>query len=116
MLTPDFRIVGAVCDGKSLVAAARRLSPDVMIVDLSMPVLAGIEAARELKKRHIPGRIIFLTVHEDPSLVEEAKAVGAMGYVSKSSADRDLVPAIHEALQGRFFHSPSCRDEKKTIL
>jgi DNA-binding NarL/FixJ family response regulator len=116
MLTPDFRIVGAVCDGKSLIAAARKLGPDVMIVDLSMPGLGGIEAARELKKRHIPGRIIFLTVHEDPSFVEEAKAVGAMGYVSKSSADRDLVPAIHEALRGRFFHSPSCRDEKKTIL
>ena len=70
-----------------------------MIVDLSMPELGGLEAARELKKRHIPGCVIFLTVHEDASFVEEAQAVGAMGYVLKSSADRDLVPAIREALE-----------------
>jgi DNA-binding NarL/FixJ family response regulator len=107
MLTPEFEIVGIVSDGASLIEEARRLSPDVMIVDLFMPGVSGIEAARELKKRHVPGRIIFLTVYEDASFVETAKAMGAMGYVLKSSADRDLVPAIHEALQGHFFHSSS---------
>jgi DNA-binding NarL/FixJ family response regulator len=109
MLTPEFNVVGAVLDGKSLIAEARRLSPDVMIVDLAMPGLGGMEAARELKKRHIPGCIIVLTVYEDASLVEAAQAVGAMGYVLKSSADRDLVQAIHEALQGHFFHSACVR-------
>lgn len=109
MLTSEFRIVGAVTDGLSLVADASRLHPDVLIVDLSMPGLGGLEAARELKKRHISGSIIFLTVHEDPALVEEAQSLGAMGYVLKSSADRDLIPAIHEALQGRFFHSRCLR-------
>ena len=107
MLAPEFEVVGSVSDGASLIEEARRLSPDVMIVDLFMPRLNGIEAARELKKRHIPGRIIFLSVYEDASFVEAAQALGAMGYVLKSSADRDLVRAIREALQGRFFHSPS---------
>jgi len=78
-----------------------------MIVDLFMPRLNGLGAARELKRRHIPGCIIFLTVHEDASFVEAAQALGAMGYVVKSSADRDLIPAIRKALQGRFFNSPS---------
>jgi DNA-binding NarL/FixJ family response regulator len=107
MLTPQFEIVGSVSDGASLIEEARRLSPDVMIVDLFMPGVSGIDAARELKKRHVPGRIIFLTVYEDATFVETAKALGAMGYVLKSSADRDLVPAIQEALQGNFFYSSS---------
>jgi DNA-binding NarL/FixJ family response regulator len=109
MLTPEFEIVGSVRDGTSLIEEARRLNPDVMIVDLFMPDFSGIEAARELKKRHISGCIIFLTVYHDPPFVEAAQVAGAMGYVLKSSADRDLVPAIRDALQGRFFHSPSLR-------
>ena len=109
MLTPEFEIVGTVGDGLSLISEARRLSPDVMVVDLFMPGLSGIEAARELKKRHSPGSIIFFTVYDDPSFVDAAQAAGAMGYVLKSSADRDLVQAIREALQGRFFHSPSLK-------
>ena len=109
MLTPEFEIVGRVSDGLSLISEARRLNPDVMVVDLFMPGLSGIEAARELKKRHHPGAIIFLTVYDDASFVEAAEAIGAKGYVLKSSADRDLVSAIREALQGRFFHSPSLK-------
>ena len=85
---------------------ARRLSPDVMIVDIAMPHLSGIEAARELKKCPVRGVVVFLTVFQDSSFVEEARALGAMGYVLKSSADRDLIPAIHEALQGRFLQYP----------
>jgi DNA-binding NarL/FixJ family response regulator len=107
MLTPEFEIVGTVSDGVSLITAARRFCPDVMIVDLFMPGLDGIEAACELKKQHIKGEIVFLTVCEDPSFLEAARALGAMGYVLKSSADRDLIPAIREALQGRFFQSPA---------
>jgi DNA-binding NarL/FixJ family response regulator len=106
MLTPEFNVVGTVNDGVALVAEAQRLSPDVMIVDVFMPGLSGIEAARELKKQRISGRIIFLTVYEDSSFVEEVRALGAMGYVLKACADRDLVPAIREALQGHFFLSP----------
>ncbi|HVN81806.1 MAG TPA: response regulator transcription factor [Terriglobia bacterium] len=110
MLLPDFEIVATVRDGASLVAETRRLNPDVMIVDLFMPGLSGFEAIRELKKQHFEGRAIFLTLYDDSSFVEEARALGAMGYVLKSSADRDLLPAIREALQGHFFQSPSLRN------
>ena len=115
MLTPEFEIVGRVSDGLSLISEARRLSPDVMVVDLFMPGLSGIEVARELKKRHNPGSIIFLSVDDDASFVEAAQAIGAKGYVLTSSADRDLVPAIREALQGRFYHSPSlkCQEQQE---
>ncbi len=105
ILEAEFEIVGVVKDGQSLVAAARKLKPDVMIVDVFMPGMNGIEAARQLKKRHVKGCIIFLTVHQDLALADEARAIGAMGYVLKSSADRDLVPAIQEARAGRFFLS-----------
>ena len=105
LLEAEFEIVGVVKDGQSLVAAARKLKPDVMIVDVFMPGMNGIEAARELKKRHVKGSIIFLTVHRDLALADEARAIGAMGYVLKTSADRDLVPAIQEARAGRFFLS-----------
>jgi DNA-binding NarL/FixJ family response regulator len=105
LLEAEFEIVGVVKDGQSLVAAARKLKPDVMIVDVFMPGMNGIEAARQLKKHHVKGSIIFLTVHRDLSLADEARALGAMGYVLKSSADRDLVPAIQEAQAGRFFLS-----------
>jgi DNA-binding NarL/FixJ family response regulator len=109
MLTPEFDIVGRVNDGLSLISEARRLSPDVIVVDLFMPGLSGIEVARELRRRHNPGSIISLTIYDDASFMESAQAMGAMGYVLKSSADRDLVPAIREALQGRFYHSPSLK-------
>jgi DNA-binding NarL/FixJ family response regulator len=109
MLAPEFEIVGRVSNGLSLISEARRLKPDVMVVDLFMPGLSGLEAARELNKGHDTGSIILMTVHGDASFVEEAQAAGAMGYVLKSSADRDLVPAIREALQGHFFHSPSLK-------
>ena len=105
LLEAEFEIVGVVKDGQSLVAAARKLKPDVMIVDVFMPGMNGIEAARQLKKHHVKGSIIFLTVHRDLALADEARAIGAMGYVLKSSADRDLVPAIQEARAGRFFLS-----------
>jgi DNA-binding NarL/FixJ family response regulator len=107
MLTPEFDIVGTVSNGMSLIAEARRLSPVVMIVDMFMPGLSGIEAARWVKKRHIASSIV-LTVYEDPSFVQEIRASGTMGYVLKSSADRDLVPAIYEALEGRFSNLLLC--------
>lgn len=105
ILEPEFEIVGIVKDGQSLVAAAHKLKPDIMIIDIFMPGMNGFEAARQLKKRHVTGSMIFLTVHQDVALADEARSIGAMGYVLKSSADRDLVPAIQEAQAGRFFLS-----------
>ena len=105
ILEAEFEIVGVVKNGESLVAAAHKLKPDIMIVDIFMPGMNGLEAARRLKKGHVSGSIIFLTVHQDVALADEARLIGAMGYVLKSSADRDLVPAIQEARAGRFFLS-----------
>jgi DNA-binding NarL/FixJ family response regulator len=109
ILEAHFEIVGAVKDGVSLVAAAQKLNPDVMIVDVFMPGIGGVEAARQLKKHHLKGSIIFLTVLQDSAFADEARAMGAMGYVLKSSADRDLVLAVQEALQGRFFLSSALK-------
>ena len=105
MLEPEFDVIGTVRDGSSLVGEAERLKPDVMIVDLLMPGLSGFEAIRRLKKRHVPAPVIFLTVYNDLTLAEEARAIGAMGYVLKPSADRELLPAIRDAQQGCFFLS-----------
>ena len=106
LLEPEFEVVGSVDDGYSLLSAAKELRPDVLIVDIMMPGLSGLEAVRRLKKRRLGGRAILLTVLQDPALAEEARAAGAMGYVVKTSADRDLVDAIHEVLAGHFYLSP----------
>jgi DNA-binding NarL/FixJ family response regulator len=106
LLDPEFEIVGSVADGLSLVAAAKKLRPDVLIVDVMMPGLSGLEAVRRIKKIPRLGSIaILLTVLNDPDLAAEARAAGAMGYVVKTSADRDLVDAIHTALEGNFYLS-----------
>ena len=105
LLETEFEIIAVVKDGQSLVTVAHKLKPDVMIIDVFMPGMNGLEAARQLKKRHVKGSIIFLTVHQDLALADEARAIGAMGYVLKSSADRDLIAAIQEAQAGRFFLS-----------
>jgi DNA-binding NarL/FixJ family response regulator len=106
LLDPEFEIVGSVADGLSLVAAAKKLRPDVLIVDVMMPGLSGLEAVRRIKKIPRLGSIsILLTVLNDPDLAAEARAAGAMGYVVKTSADRDLVDAIHTALEGHFYLS-----------
>ena len=114
LLVPEFEIVGSVSDGLALVAAAKALKPDVMIVDVMMPGLSGLEAVRRLRKlTRFNAIAIILTVFDDPSMVAEARAVGAMGYVVKSAADRDLVNAIHASLEGRFYFSPTRKREQR---
>lgn len=83
------------------------LKPDVIVTDISMPVLNGIEAANQLNEAGCTSKIIFLTVHSDPDFVRTCLATGAFGYVVKSRVATDLLPAIHEALAGRLFISPS---------
>lgn len=110
LLARSFDVVGMVGDGESLVAIAAELQPDVLVVDISMPVLTGIEAAQKLKERGNPARIVFLTVHDDPDFVRASLATGAFGYVVKPRVATDLIPAIREALAGRIFISPSVSD------
>src|SRR5262249_61999449 len=92
-------------DGEQLVSASMKLAPDVVIVDISMPVLNGIEAAEKLSRMGITAKVIFLTVHADADFVRACLEAGAAGYVVKSHVAVDLVPAIRQALAGKIFVS-----------
>jgi DNA-binding NarL/FixJ family response regulator len=106
-LEPHFEVVGAVGNGQALVDEAVRLAPDVVVLDITMPVLNGIDAARKLKATGCRARIVFLTVHADPDYVRAALGVGALGYVLKSELASDLLPCLTDALGGRSFVSPA---------
>jgi len=106
LLEDSCDVVGAVADGRALLAVARELRPDVVVVDIAMPLLNGLDAARQLK-RIMPGvKVIFLTVSEDPDLAAEAFRAGASGYLLKNSAASELFQAIEEASQGRSYVTP----------
>jgi DNA-binding NarL/FixJ family response regulator len=98
-------IVGSVGDGQALLEAAAKLKPDIIVLDISMPVLNGIEAAVKLKESGSTSRVVFLTAHADPDFINACLATGALGYVFKGRMESDLLPAIHEALKGRSFVS-----------
>jgi DNA-binding NarL/FixJ family response regulator len=107
ILTPHFDVIGTVTNGSDLVAEAHRLQPNVIVLDIEMPILNGIEAAHELHETGSSARIVFLTVHEQPAFVEACFEEGAFGYVAKSRLVNDLIPAINEALSGHHFVSPT---------
>ena len=100
LLEPEFDVIALVQDGLALVTAAERLSPDVIVSDISMPGLDGISAAAAILRRNPAARIVFVTVHTDPILVKRGFEAGALGYVAKSAAGEELVPAVHAALRG----------------
>src|SRR5262245_36451808 len=105
LLDPEFEVVATVSDGQALVEEAARLDPDLILLDISMPVLNGIEAARQLRTAGSQVKIIFLTVHEDADYVRSALRAGAQGYVVKSRLATDLSLALNEVLRGRSFVS-----------
>ena len=107
LLNPDFEVVGTVHDGEMLVSEALRLRPDVIVSDIAMPLLNGIEAAHAVREAGSAARLIFLTVHTQAAFVTACFAEGALGYVAKSRLRADLIPAINEALTGRRFISES---------
>jgi len=107
LLVPEFDVVGAVTDGNGLLSAAERLKPDVVIVDISMPILNGIEAVRRLMESGSQAQVVFLTVHESSDYVRAALATGALGYVVKPRLGVDLNVAIKEVHAGRSYLSPS---------
>ncbi len=99
----DFDVVGAVGDGNKLVEAAARLKPDVIVTDLSMPGLAGLDALMKLKEARIDSKVVVLTMHNDAERATQALKAGASGFLLKESAGEELVNAIHQALQGRVY-------------
>lgn len=107
ILAEDFDVVGAVNNGRDAVEEAERLDPDVLVIDISMPILNGLQAAHHLKAKNRRAKIIFLTVYNDQEFVVAALSAGASGYVTKSDITTDLVPAIREVLKGRIYTSHS---------
>jgi DNA-binding NarL/FixJ family response regulator len=106
LLEQEFDVVKTVGDGRALLEATARLKPEVLVIDISMPVINGIDAARRLQASGCRARIVFLTVHDDPDYVRAALAAGALGYVVKCRLASDLLLAMKEALAGRSFVSP----------
>jgi DNA-binding NarL/FixJ family response regulator len=106
LLEPEFEVIGTVADGQALIDAAIQLNPDVIVSDIGMPLVSGFEALRHLIAIQPDVRFIFLTVYNDPAFIEEAQRAGASGYVDKSRADSELLPAVRKALsEGEFYIS-----------
>jgi DNA-binding NarL/FixJ family response regulator len=106
-LEPHFEVVRAVGNGRALLEEAVRLEPDLIVLDISMPGLTGLEVARRLRALGSSARIVFLTVHADPDYVQAAFAAGALGYVLKSELTSELLACLRDALVGRPFVSPA---------
>lgn len=106
LLEPEYEVVGTVSDGRELLAAAPKLQPDVIVTDISMPNLNGLDACRKLRKVLPEVKFVFLTVNEDPDLVAEAIRIGANGYLLKSSAASELFQAIKSVLSGGTYITP----------
>ena len=107
LLAPDCDVVGMVSDGRALLKAAERTRPDLVITDISMPEIDGIEATRRLRAS-VPGvRVLILSIHTDPSWVQAAFEAGACGYLTKTSVAEEIELAVREVSKGRYFVSPS---------
>ena len=111
LLEDEFELVGIVADGQALVDAAQLLQPDVVVVDISMPVLNGLDAVRRLRELGSSAKVIFLTMHADDRLLAEAFRCGGVGYVLKQSAGEDLIHAIKQALAGHKYVTPLIASE-----
>lgn len=109
LLGTDYRVVASVSNGQTALEAARELNPDLIVLDIEMPEMDGIRAAREMRRIGLKARILFLTMYEDEDYVAAARTYGD-GYVLKSRMAADLPHAIKEALKGRFFVSRRVRE------
>ncbi len=106
LLEPEFELAGTAENGQQLLERVRELRPDVVVVDISMPLLNGIEAVRELRRTGSETKVIILTMHSDVSLATEAIEAGASGYLLKQSAAEELTTALREVLLGRAYVTP----------
>jgi DNA-binding NarL/FixJ family response regulator len=106
LLSAECDVVGQASDGRALLAAAETLKPDVIVLDISMPVLNGLEAGRQIKRFLRSVKLVFVTMNEDPDLAAEAFRAGASGYLLKRSAAAELLTAIKQVMQGRSYITP----------
>ena len=116
ILKERFDVVGTVTDGRSILEAASRLRPDVIVTDISMPTLSGLEGLRQLKANHDESRVIFLTMHADARLAAEAFRLGAKGFVLKQSSADELVKAIEAVLAGHTYMSSVLTEEVLALM
>ena len=116
LLEPEFEVVGIVTDGRSMVSAAATLKPDVIILDISMPQLNGLDAAEQIKHKQPYIKLVFLTMNLGADVAAEAFRRGASGYVLKQSAAEELVVAIRKVIQGASYLSPLIARETVTFL
>ncbi len=116
LLEPELELVEIVEDGRALLEAHDRLHPDVVVADVSMPLLNGIDAVRQLRKAGSRAKFVFLTMHPDVAYATEALDAGASGYVLKHSAPEELVTAVREALAGRTYITPRVAGEVLAAL
>lgn len=106
LLEGEYELVGSVSNGRELVDAAEALQPDLILLDVSMPIMDGLEAARLLKERECKAKLVFITMHRDPEYVKAAFRAGASGYVLKHAAGTELVGALREVLRDHVYLSP----------
>jgi len=109
LLEQEFDLAGFAADGRELIAKAAELNPDVIVVDISMPLLNGIDAVRMLREQGSTVKVVFLTMHSDATYLTRALDAGASGYVLKHAASDELITAIQHALRGQIFLSPQLR-------
>jgi DNA-binding NarL/FixJ family response regulator len=105
LLRESFDVVGMVSDGREALIAILKLEPELVVLDISIPLMSGIQVAEELQRRGNKAKVVFLTVHEDHDIPKTCRAAGGLGYVIKVLMDTDLVPAMNEALAGHIFTS-----------
>jgi DNA-binding NarL/FixJ family response regulator len=113
LLEDEFELVGMVDNGQALIDEVDRLEPDLILVDISMPVLNGLDAVRRLTQKHAAARVVFLTMHSDTRLLREAFQCGGVGYVLKQSAGEELLFALRQVMAGRKYISPTIEKEKE---
>lgn len=106
LLAPECDVIAKVPDGRALITAARELHPDVVVLDIAMPLLNGLDAARQIKQTDPSIRLVFVTMNEDPDLAAEAFRAGASAYLLKRSAGAELLTAIREAMKHRSYVTP----------
>jgi len=114
LLQSAFDVVGAAHNGREMISEATRLNPDVIVADISMPALSGIEAAHQLRESGSTAKLVFLTIHAEQEFVDACLEEGALGYVVKSHMKTDLIPAINAALSGQCFVSSFGARSQKT--